>query len=186
MATLLYSAATSLDGFIAGAGGDMQWMSRFMGGPKDEGAAALPEKVGALLIGRRTWEGDDPNRGDEEKEGAFGGSWHGPQFVVTHDPPAGSHPDDVTFETDLARAIAAAREAAGDKFVCILGAELARGCLELGELDEVLLYVEPIMLGDGVRVFEHPGGAEVVLERIEVEVGPIATHLRFRVVDAGG
>ena len=180
MGGTLYSAAISLDGFIAGPGGDMQWLGRFMGGERDEAAAALPEKVGALLIGRRTWGGDDPNRGDAEKEGAFGGKWHGPQFVVTHRPPAEEEPD-VTFEDDLARAIAAARTAAGDKYVCILGAEVARGCLELGELDEVLVYVEPIMLGDGVRLFDHPGGAEVVLERIDATVGPTATHLWFRV-----
>jgi dihydrofolate reductase len=181
MAKVLYSAATSLDGFIAGPGGDMQWLGRFMGGPSDEAAAALPEKVGALLIGRRTWGGDDPNRGDAEKEGAFGGTWHGPQFVVTHDPPAESPEAGVTFDDDLARAIAAARKAAGEKYVCVLGAEVARGCLELGELDEVLVYVEPILLGDGVRLFDHPGGAEVELERIDVNVGPSATHLWFRV-----
>jgi dihydrofolate reductase len=181
MATVLYSAATSLDGFIAGPGDDMQWLGRFMGGERDEAAAALPARVGALLVGRRTWGGDDPNRGDAEKEGAFGGSWHGPQFVVTHDPPADSPDPDVSFETDLARAITAAREAAGEKYVCVLGAELARGCLELGELDEVLIYFEPILLGDGVRLFDHPGGAEVVLERIDVKVGPTATHLWFRV-----
>lgn len=180
MGKLLYSAATSLDGFIAGPDGDMQWLGRFMGGEPDEAAAALPAKVGALLIGRRTWGGDDPNRGDAEKEGPFGGTWHGPQFVVTHDPPAEA-PDDVTFETDLARAIADAREAAGERYVCVLGAEVARGCLRLGELDEVLMYVEPILLGDGVPMFDHPGGAEVVLERIDVEVGPVATYLWFRV-----
>jgi dihydrofolate reductase len=179
MAKLLYSATMSLDGFIAGPGGDMSWLTRFMGS-EDAGASALPERVGALLVGRRTWGGDDPNRGDEEKEGAFGGTWHGPQFVVTHDPPAESAPD-VEFLDSLGTAIAKARAAAGEKYVCVLGAEVARGCLEAGELDEVLVYVEPILLGDGVRLFEHPGGREVDLERLGVEVEPLATHLWFRV-----
>jgi dihydrofolate reductase len=179
MAKLLYSATMSLDGFIAGPGGDMSWLTRFIGG-EDKAAAALPERVGALLVGRRTWGGDDPNRGDAEKEGAFGGSWHGPQFVVTHDPPAES-PAAVEFVDDLARAIDLARAAAGEKYVCVLGAELARGCLELAELDEILMFVEPILLGDGVRLFDHPGGREVDLERLGVEVEPLATHLWFRV-----
>jgi dihydrofolate reductase len=179
MAKLLYSATMSLDGFIAGPGGDMSWLTRFMGS-EDAGASALPERVGALLVGRRTWGGDDPNRGDEEKEGAFGGTWHGPQFVLTHDPPAESLPS-VEFVDRLGPAIAKARAAAGEKYVCVLGAEVARGCLEAGELDEVLVYVEPILLGDGVRLFEHPGGREVDLERIGVEVEPLATHLWFRV-----
>lgn len=180
MGKLLYTATMSLDGFIAGPGGDMSWLTRFMGGG-DKGAAALPQRIGALLVGRRTWGGDDPNRGDPEKEGAFGGTWHGPQFVVTHQPPIEA-PADVEFATDLGRAIAASREAAGVKYVAVLGAEVARGCLELGELDEVLVFVEPILLGDGVRLFEHPGGTEVELERIGVEVEPVATHLWFRVL----
>jgi dihydrofolate reductase len=180
MARLLYSATMSLDGFIAGPGGDMSWLARFMD-MDDEAAAALPARVGSLLVGRRTWGGDDPNRGREGEEGAFGGAWHGPEFVVTHRPPADSPPG-VHFDDDLPRAISAAREAAGEKdFVNVLGAELARGCLELGELDEVLVMAMPILLGDGVRLFEHPGGTEVALERIGVEVGPVATHLWFRV-----
>ena len=180
MARLLYGASMSVDGFIAGVGGDMSWLTRFMG-QGDRAAAALPDQVGALLVGRRTWGGDDPNRGDADKEGPFGGAWQGPQFVVTHDPPAESPPD-VHFDDDLAHAIAAARAAAGDKYVCVLGAEVARGCLELGELDEVLVVVAPILLGDGVRLFDHPGGTEVELERIGAEVEPVATHLWFRVV----
>ncbi|HEX3737630.1 MAG TPA: dihydrofolate reductase family protein [Solirubrobacterales bacterium] len=180
MARLVYSATMSADGFIAAAGGDMSWLTRFMGGG-DKAAAALVPQVGALLVGRRTYGGDDPNRGREDEEGPFGGAWQGPQFVVTHRPPAESPPD-VHFHDDLARAIAAAKEAAGEKYVHVLGAEVARGCLELGELDEVLVLVAPILLGDGVRLFEHPGGAEVELERIGVEVEPIATHIWFRVV----
>ncbi len=181
MARLLYSATMSLDGFIAGPGGDMGWLARFLGGAEDEAAAALPASVGAILVGRRTWGGDDPNRGDAEKEGAFGGVWRGPQFVVTNHPPAAAPPD-VVFDDDLAHAIVAARAAAGEKDVHVLGAEVARGCLELGELDQVLVLVEPILLGDGVRLFDHPGGREVELERLGVEVEPTATHLRFRVV----
>lgn len=180
MARLLYAASMSVDGFIAGAGGDMSWLTRFMG-KGDRAAAALPERFGALLVGRRTWGGDDPNRGDPDKEGAFGGTWHGPQLVVTHDPPADSPPD-VRFDDDLGHAITAARAAAGEKYVCVLGAAVARGCLELGELDEVLVVVAPILLGDGVRLFDHPGGTEVELERIGAEVEPVGTHLWFRVV----
>jgi dihydrofolate reductase len=158
----------------------MQWLTRFMGRDADKAAAELPERVGALLVGRRSWDGDDPNRGDAEKEGAFGGTWTGPQFVLTHDPPDESLPS-VEYVGDLGAGIAKARAAAGDKYVCVLGAEAARGCLEAGELDEVLVFIEPIMLGDGVRLFGHPGGREVELERIGVEVEPVATHLWFRV-----
>jgi dihydrofolate reductase len=180
MAKTLYSVTMSLDGFIAGAGGDMSWLSEYLGPNPliDE----LIGDVGALLVGNRTFGGDDPHRGDPEKEGtAFGGGWDGPQFVLTHKNPDYSVPG-VTFVNDIDTAISAAKAAAGEKYVNILGAETARRCLEAGELDEVLTVIVPVMLGDGVRLFDHPGGTNVKLERLSVSHVPHATNLWFRVV----
>lgn len=67
MGRLLYSATMSLDGFIAGPEGDMSWLRKHLGA--DPAIAALIERIGALLVGRRSFEGDDPHRGDAEKEG---------------------------------------------------------------------------------------------------------------------
>jgi dihydrofolate reductase len=178
MATLLYSVTMSLDGFIAGPGGDMSWLTRHLG-PNPE-ADELVGRIGALLVGKRTFGGDDPNRGTD-KEGAFGGAWSGPQFVLTHHPPAEPVPD-VTFVDDLARAVAGAKQAAGDGVVNVLGADVARQCLEAGVLDEILVIVAPVLLGDGVRLFDHPGGHEVALEQVRVTPLPHATNLWFRVV----
>jgi dihydrofolate reductase len=162
MAKVLYSAAMSLDGFIAGVDGDMSWMSAFTGDPDDPSSAELAQEVGSLLVGRRTHDGDDPNK-DTESAGAYGGAWHGPVFVLTHRPPADPEPD-TTFVTDLPAAVAAAKEAAGDKYVSILGADVGRQCLEAGLVDEVLVYVVPVLLGDGVPLFRHPGGTDIRLE----------------------
>jgi dihydrofolate reductase len=164
MAKILYSAAMSLDGFIAGPGGDMSWMRPYAG-PNPE-VEALQEDIGALLVGNRTFHGDDPNKGTDA-EGAFGGTWHGPSFVLTHDP--GQSPaEDVTFVDDLGSAVAAATAAAGDGYVCVLGADVARQCLEAGALDEVLVMVLPVLLGDGTPLFSVPGGRHVALETIGV------------------
>jgi dihydrofolate reductase len=179
MARVLYSATMSADGFIAGPGGDMSWLSRFLGDGGDVAAAELPRLSGSLLIGRNTYGGDDPVEGEGRGE-PFGGGWEGEQFVLTHHPPA-SAPPGIHFHTDLAEALAAAKAAAGERYVNVLGAEVARGCLEIGELDEVLAVVAPILLGDGVRLFDHPGGAEVLLERTRVDVEPTATWLWFKV-----
>jgi dihydrofolate reductase len=84
----------------------------------------LVPKVGALLVGRNTYGGDDPYKGTRTEGEAFGGAWHGPQIVLTHRPPAES-PRDVTFAGDLPTAIEAAGTAAGDQYVCILGASVA-------------------------------------------------------------
>lgn len=164
---LLYSATMSLDGFIAGPGGDMQWLAKHLAEPNPE-AASLMEEIGALLVGANTNSGDDPNAGTE-KEGAFGGEYSGPVVVLTHQPPAGGAEDGgVRFATDLAGAVALSKELAGDsRYVNVLGADVARQLIETGELDEVLMFVAPVLLGDGVRMFEHPGGTEVSLRPLD-------------------
>jgi dihydrofolate reductase len=180
MATMLYSATMSLDGFIAGPGGDMSWLTDHFG--PNPLVDDLIGRIGALLVGRRTFGGDDPYKGVEDREGKpFGGGWSGPQFVVTHHPPAASVPD-LTFLDDLDAAVRAARDAAGDKYVNILGAEVARQCLVAGALDEILVLIAPVLLGDGVRLFDWPGGKNVKLERMSVGQAPTATNLWFRVV----
>jgi riboflavin biosynthesis pyrimidine reductase len=47
-----------------------------------------------------------------------------------------------------------------------LGANVARQCLEADVLDEIIVHVAPVLVGDGVRLFERPGGEVVRLERV--------------------
>jgi dihydrofolate reductase len=178
MSKLLYSATMSLDGFIAGVGGDMSWLTEHLV-TEDGGIDDLMAGIGALLVGKRTYTGDDPNRGTDS-EGAFGGRWHGPSIVLTHDPPPTAPDPDTTFAGDLDSAVRIARAAAQDRYVNVLGADVARQCLEAGHLDEILVLIAPVLLGDGVRLFAHPGGTNVRLERID-SGSTGATSLWFRV-----
>jgi dihydrofolate reductase len=179
MAKLLCTAMMSLDGFIAGPGGDMGWVSEHFGpNPELDG---LVERIGSLLVGRRTFGGDDPYKGVEGREGKpFGGGWEGEQFVLTHRPPASEVPG-VTFVTDLARAVALAKAAARGKYVNVLGADTTRQCLEAGVLDEIFLCLAPVLLGAGVRLFDLTNGARVGLERLGTTELPHVTNLWFRV-----
>ncbi len=166
MAKLLYSATMSLDGFIAGPGGDMSWLTEHLGEPNPT-AERLLEQIGAVLIGNRTFGGDDPNKATD-KEGAFGGQYEGPVVVLTHRPPAEPVPG-VTFAGDLGTAVAEAEAAAGDRYVNVLGADVARQCIEAKVLDEVLVFVAPVLPGDGVPLFDNPGGEQVRLEPLAGE-----------------
>lgn len=179
MGKLLYSASMSLDGFIAGPGGDASWMIPYLG-PNPEIDAIVGE-VGALLVGKGTYGGDDPYKGTEDEGEAFGGAWSGPQFVLTRHPPA-TAPPGTTFVGDLGTGIAAAKAAAGDRYVNVLGASVARQCLEAGVLDEILVCVAPVLLGDGVRLFDHPGGASINLERLSLTHTPQVTNIWFKVL----
>ena len=183
MAKFLYSAAMSLDGFIAGPGGDMSWLT-----PYDEPNPAVDElitRTAVILVGNRTFGGDDPLKGQPGEGEAFGGGWDGPQFVLTHRPPAEPVPG-VTFVGDIDTAIAESRAAAGDRYVNILGANVAAQCLRAGVLDEVMVTVAPVMLGDGTRLFEHPGGETVRLEQLSVTHTKQVTNLWYRLVGLDG
>jgi dihydrofolate reductase len=178
MAKFLYSAAMSLDGFIASASGDMSWMADYLG-PNPVVDELIPQ-TGAILAGNRTFGGDDPYKGQAGEGEVFGGGWEGPQFVLTHRPPVSPVPG-VTFIGELDMAIAESRAAAGDKYVNVLGARVAAQCLQAGVLDEVLVSVVPVLLGDGTRLFEHPGGTAVRLDQIGVTHTQQVTNLWYRV-----
>ena len=85
------------------------------------------------------------------------------------------------IDEDIEAAVARATEAAGGKNVGVLGANLAKQCLDRGLLDEIIVHLAPVLLGDGVRLFAAPGGQRVPLELTHVaRAGPLA-DLRFRV-----
>lgn len=178
MGKLLYSATMSLDGFIAGPGGDMSWLTDHLG--PNPTVDELVGKIGALLVGNRTFRGDDPYKGTTKEGKPFGGGWTGPQFVLTHHVPDTPVPG-ITFVGDLDSAVLAAKAAAGDKYVNVLGANTARQCLDAGVLDEIFVCIAPVMLGDGVRLFDRPGGTNVKLEPIILTEAPTVTNLWLRV-----
>ena len=178
MAAVVWHLTTSLDGFIAGPGDAMDWVFDYFSEDSNETAGEVIATTGAILMGRHTYEVEDRYR-----PGIYGGAWTGPYFVLSHEPPA-VVPQWMTgtfISEDIEAAVARAKQAAGGKNVGILGANLAKQCLEHGLLDEIIIHLAPVLLGDGVRLFAVPGGQRVRLEPTQVtRTGPL-TDLRFRV-----
>ncbi|MGH8984963.1 MAG: dihydrofolate reductase family protein [Acidimicrobiia bacterium] len=79
-------------------------------------------------------------------------------------------------------ALATARTVAGSKNVGVFGANTASQCVQAGLLDEIVVHVAPVLLGDGIRLYGGPGAERVALERTAVEESGQLTDLRFRVV----
>src|SRR6185437_6733373 len=169
----------SLDGFIAAAGHVMDWgagrqLADFVGPDEFHAIAAA---TGAMLVGRRT--ADVGDRMEAEKPGRVDYPFSGPVFVLTHRPPEPPAPELTYLSGDIAEAVAAARRAAGGKNVEILGADVAGQCLRRGLVDEILVYVLPVMLGDGIR-FSAPGLPTIDLQPLSSTPSGDATILRFR------
>jgi dihydrofolate reductase len=184
----------SLDGFIAGPEDDVQRLfAWYSSGDTDyhmpsgrmvvkvspasaEVIQDLNQTTGAIVSGRRLFD--------------VAGAWAGrhpldvPVFVVTHTVPQEwvKEGSPFTFVTDgVASAVEKAKVVAGDKNVGVGGANIARQCLEAGLLDEIQIDLVPVLLGKGIRLFDHLGTEPIDLERIRVVEAPGVTHLRFRV-----
>ena len=78
-------------------------------------------------------------------------------------------------------AVAVAQQAAQGSNVVVLGANVARQCLEAGLLDEIIIHVVPVLLGDGVRLFERPDAVPVRLDQISSRQEGQTTVLRYAV-----
>jgi dihydrofolate reductase len=184
MGKVLWNTMMSLDGFIAGPNDDMQWVFGVDGGA-GEMAGEIVRSTGALLVGRRTQDVED-----RLQPGFYGGAFRGPFFVLRHDPPP--EPPVVKgvtgqfLDVGIDEAVRVAKDAADGGDVVVLGANVARQCLEAGLLDEIIVHVAPVLVGDGVRLFDRAGGEPVRLALISSEVEGETTVLRYSVDEGGG
>jgi dihydrofolate reductase len=173
---VVVNRSMSLDGFIAGPGHAMNWIFDFVAPDEFPEIAAA---TGAMLVGRRTWDVGDRM----EAEGEPGGTdypFSGPTFLLTDRPPEPPDPEVTYLTGDIGEAVATALKAAGGKNLEILGADVASQCLRRGLVDEILVYVLPVLLGDGIR-FSPPGLGRIDLEPISSTRSGAVTILRFRV-----
>jgi dihydrofolate reductase len=182
----------SLDGFVTGPnvgvgngmGDDGERLHDWRFDAKTKTDTAIVDEVyestGAVLMGKRMFDVGFEPWGDPPPFGM-------PVFVVTHEaraplPMQGG--TTYTFVTDgIEAALELARAAAGDKNVGIWGgANIIREYLRAGLLDEMQIHLIPVLLGDGIRLFEDLGPERIELRRTSSIETPGATHFRFEVV----
>ena len=175
MGKVVVNRAMSLDGFIAGPGDAMDWIGDLA--PHDVAAAAA-QATGAMLIGRRTWDVGERMKAEQPDSRDY--PFDGPMFLLTHRPLDPPNPRVTILEGDIGEAVATALAAAGGKDLEILGADVAAQALGRGLVDEILIYLLPLVLGEGVQ-FSPAGSARVDLEPISSERAGAATVVRFRV-----
>ena len=183
----------SLDGFIAGPKDDNRpdrelealdklsdWMFRGKTGSEAvEFQEQLFKSIGAVVMGRRIFDlgvgpwGDNP-------------VYHAPVFVLTHKPEeimVKQGGTTFSFVTDGAKsALNQAKAAAGNKDIRVIGgANVVQQFINEKWLDEIEIHLIPILLGEGIRLFDHID-KPIELERIQVTESPDVTHLKFRIL----
>ena len=184
MGKVMAGMTMSLDGFINDRNGSAASLSPDF----DELLEAhsfkeMLQNTGAVIMGRNTYQMADPFTWINDDY-----EFQVPIFVLTHEVPekypAGNDKLRLTFVTDgVASAISQAKQAAGDNLVQIIGgADTIQQCLNSGLCDELQIDVMPVLLGNGLRLFENIDTDNIQLERSSVEeITPIRTSILFKV-----
>lgn len=183
MSSVIWHTMMSLDGFIAGPDDTMDWAFRH--GGRSALADETRDSIGAILAGRRWY--DVASAKYDGVAGIYGGRWTGPVFVLTHRPD--DVPDDptVTFlSAGIQEAVSTARGAADGRAVNVFGANTAGQVVRAGLLDEIVVHIAPVLLGDGVRFYGASGAAPVELERVKDGGSEQVIDLRYRVHPPAG
>jgi len=205
MTKVVIDMTMSLDGFVAGPGDGKEYplgkndgmrifdwyfsgkneyrnpLFRPEPGVNLDQVKRMYEESGAFIFGRRTYDITNGWNGAHPVNGV-------PVLILTHNPPppqtVPKGPSNLTFVTDgIASAIRQARAVAGGKDIKLGGASPGQQALKAGLCDEILIHLAPHILGDGVRLLDHLGGP-VRLEKLSAADGPLATHVRYRVLRA--
>lgn len=180
MARVIAGMVMSLDGFVSDRNGDLSKLYPDFTAMQE--SAAVQDAIastGAVVMGRRSYE-----MGDDYTNYEF----QAPIFVLTHEPPAvpakgQSQQLTFTFVTDgIERAIALAKEAAGEKDVTMIGGpNTIQQAIAAGLIDELHLEVRSVLLGDGLPLFGRTDDPPIELELIDVTQSPGILHLRYRI-----
>jgi len=185
MGKVMFGLSVSLDGFIADKHDDVSEVFAWMGSAMEhfhEVAGDALGEGGAVIMGHRSFDQIYSEQGWVFPDGTAP-DW--PVIVLQ------SHARESVkkgkthfyFVTDgIQSAITKAKELAGEKNVALHGASSVQQALQANLLDEFHLNIANVLLGEGVRLFDHLGAEPMHLERTRVLETPGATHLSFRVV----
>ncbi|MBZ9654149.1 dihydrofolate reductase family protein [Phyllobacterium lublinensis] len=189
MGKVVASFTMSLDGYIAGPnvgdehpmgeGGEQlhEWIFDKASDVDRQMADEIHARVGAVVLGRRTFDLGLPHWNDTP--------FPVPSFVVTHErrEPLPMRSAAFTFINEgVGIAVAQARDAAEHRDVVVMGASIAQQLLGAGLVDELLLQIAPVLLGQGSRLFDNIQKRQTALKNTSVIASPHVTHVRYEVL----
>jgi len=188
MRKLIYSFGVSLDGFIAGPDGDIDWSA-----PDEELHRfhnQQARELGAQLYGRRLyevmryWETAEENPSAPEVELEFARIWKDTPKIVFSKTLEKVEGNARLVRDGVAEEVAKLKEQPG-KDLAVGGAGLASTCMNLGLIDEYRLFVSPVVLGGGTPYF--PALEERInLELVETQTfGSRVVYVRYQRAEDG-
>jgi dihydrofolate reductase len=183
MAKLIYSAITSLDGYIADEDGNFDWAV-----PDDEVHAFINNSerpIGTYLYGRRmyevmvAWETADTFADQRPVMRDFAEIWQAADKIVYSKTLATVSSAKTRIERDFDPEAVRQVKASAGRDITVGGPDLAAQAIKAGLVDEYHLFVAPIVVGGGTQLF--PDNVRLKLELLdERRFGNGMAHLRYR------
>lgn len=185
MGKVMCGLSMSLDGFIADKNDDVSEVFAWFATSWEQFHAVAGDfltESGAVIMGHRSFAMIDGEQGFVFPDGTAP-DW--PVIVLQSQvrEPVKKGRTQYYFVTDgIEHAIAKAQELAGEKNIGLHGASSVQQALKAGLVDELHVTIAPVLLGEGVRLFDHLGPEPIHLERMRTLETPGAVHLSYRVV----
>jgi len=172
MRKVTYGGAISLDGFLAGPNGEIDWL-RY----SDDVAEIMRESfrgVDTMLMGRKTYEFAQKMGGGPPMKGVS-------TYVFSRSLKAVSG-DAELVSTDAAGFVRDLKAKEGGDILVMGGGELGTSLIDAGLVDEIGFSIQPVLLGDGIPAFRELSH-RVELELIETRaIKPGCVLARYRVL----
>lgn len=191
MRQLVLFMHVSLDGFVAGINGEMDWIK--VDEDMFEYAAKQTDKSDTALYGRITYEmmenywptaGDKPNASKHDKQHS---DWYNKVAkIVVSKTMEGEHlPNTTIISHNIAQEIIKLKESSGKDIVVFGSPSAGHLLMEENLIDDYWLFINPILLGDGIPMFSsirHKTQLKLI-EQIAFASGVLGVHYKILPTD---
>ncbi|WP_031529856.1 dihydrofolate reductase family protein [Dyadobacter crusticola] len=172
MRKLVLYIATSVDGYIAAPGDDLGFLAKVEKEGEDYGYREFIAEVDTVIVGRRTYDWvmqHVPEFSHADKE----------SYIITRTPQE-SIGNTHFYTGDIGELVATLKAKEGKTIFCDGGAEVVHQLLTRGLIDEFVISIIPVFVGDGIRLFKdgRPGADLKLVEAKSFDSGLV--QLRYR------
>ncbi|HZM40414.1 MAG TPA: dihydrofolate reductase family protein, partial [Acidimicrobiales bacterium] len=158
MRKLKLQVQTSVDGYMAGPKGEMDWMTFPWTDDINAYIDGLMESVDTIVLGRKlaegfipAWESGPPG----EDQASIDWMNNTPKVVITNSLAESPWKNATVAGGDLAKTVGELKNQAGGDLIVYGGSTLVSGLIAAGLVDELHLFVNPSAIGDGLPVFAN-------------------------------
>ena len=161
MRTITYGVAVTLDGFLAGAHGAIDWLH--FSKDVQQVMADYWKRIDAILMGRKTYDFAAAQNSAQKAKNTKNAKRRAPSttamrtYVFSHTLKAIDEPGVELVAGDAVAFVRELKRKPGKEICLMGGGELATSLLRAGLVDEVRLNIHPILLGSGIPTFREPG-----------------------------